>query len=90
MSQPYLEVTFRGGRPFAAYDYVAGRPGRKSARTRRIEPGLVVDFAKGGEPIGVQITAPGAIKFGDLNKVLKELGVPPLTRAEFEPLRVAS
>ena len=60
MTEPFLEVTFRRGRPFAAYYYLSGKAGRKSHRSRRIEPGLVIDFARNGEPIGIEITAPGA------------------------------
>ena len=44
MKNPYLEVTFRYGRPLAAYYYVSRRPGEKSYRTAKAEPGLVIDF----------------------------------------------
>ena len=48
MKQSYLEVTFRNGRPLAAYYYLPRRPGEKSVRTRRVEPGLLIDIAKTG------------------------------------------
>ncbi len=58
MNEPYLEVTFRQGRPIAAYYYLPRRPGGKGHRTSRVEPGMVVDFSKTGRPIGIEITAP--------------------------------
>src|SRR5439155_10942036 len=44
MKNSYLEVTFRHGRPLAAYLYVARQPADKSYRTAKAEPGLVIDF----------------------------------------------
>jgi hypothetical protein len=57
MNEAFLEVTFRQGRPFAAYLYLPRRPGEKSYRTRRIEPGLMVDFNRRGRPIGIAPSA---------------------------------
>jgi len=80
MKEAYLEVTFRRGRPLAAYYYLPRRPGQKSYRTRRVEPGLVIDFARDGKPIGIEITAPSKLSLAALNGVLRELGVPLATR----------
>jgi hypothetical protein len=44
MKNSYLEVTFRRGRPLAAYLYLPRQPNDKSYRTKRAEPGLVIDF----------------------------------------------
>ena len=60
MNTPYLEVTYRRGRAIAACYYLPRRPGRRSVRTRRVEAGLLVDYARGGRPIGVEITNSGA------------------------------
>ena len=57
MKTSYLEVTFRHGRPLAAYLYLPRLPTDKSHRTARAEPGLVVDFNRRGKPIGIEITA---------------------------------
>ena len=89
MKEAYLEVTFRRGRPIAGYYYLPRRPGEKSARTMRVEPGLVIDFGRSGKPIGIEITAPGQITAPLFNRVLKELGLPALKRTELTPLRVA-
>ncbi len=89
MRKRYLEVTFRRGRPIAAYFYLPRRPGERSSRAVRVEPGLIIDYSKGGEPIGIEITAPGKVSLATINRVLKELGLPSVTRADLAPLLAA-
>jgi uncharacterized protein YuzE len=89
MKSSYLEVTFRRGRPLAAYLYLPRKPTDKSYRTERAEPGLVIDYNRGGKPIGIEITAPGKLSAPALNRVLRRLGLPALTRADLAPLRAA-
>ena len=89
MRDCYLEVTFRHGRAFAAYLYLPRRPGEKSCRTTRIEPGLVIDYAPSGKAIGIEITAPAAVTLRVINRVLRGLGMPPMTRKDLAPLRAA-
>lgn len=89
MKDLYLEVTFRRGRPIAAYLYLPRRTGEKSSRTLKIEPGMVIDFGPGGNPIGIEITAPTKVTVVDLNGVLSKLGLSPLKESELAPLRVA-
>ena len=54
MREAYLEVTFRRGRPLAAYYYLPRRTGEKSYRTIRVEPGMVIDLGRSGRPIGIE------------------------------------
>jgi len=89
MKQPYLEVTFRNGRPLAAYYYLPRKPGQKRVRTRRVEPELVIDFAKSGQPIGIEITTPAKFSLAALNRVLRELGFAAATRVELAPVIAA-
>lgn len=89
MKEPYLEVTFRHGRPMAAYYYLPREASEKSARTRRVEPGLVIDFTTEGRAIGIEITAPAKVSLAALNAVLKELGHPPASQADLAPLLAA-
>lgn len=44
MKNSYLEVTFRHGRPLAAYLYLPREPSDQSHRTEKAAPGLVIDF----------------------------------------------
>lgn len=89
MNEPYLEVTFRHGRPIAGYYYLPRRLKDKSHRTRRVEPGLVIDFARDGKAIGIEILAPEKLTLAVLNTVLRELGFSPAKRADLTPLKAA-
>jgi uncharacterized protein YuzE len=89
MKTSYLEVTYRQGRAIAAYYYLPRRPGQRSVRTKRVEAGLLVDYARGGKPIGVEITAPGTLSVAAFNRVLRELGFPRVKREDMAPLIAA-
>jgi hypothetical protein len=89
MKEPYLEVTFRHGCPLAAYLYLPRRPGERSYRSSRVEPGLVIDFNRKGNPIGIEITAPGKISVASLNRVLRGLGLPAVNKSDLAPLLAA-
>ena len=89
MKAPYLEVTFRKGKPLAAYLYLPREVGAKSVRTESAASGLLVDFSKSGKPIGIEITAPGKITAEQVNAVLVRLGLPRLDPEELQPLEAA-
>jgi len=89
MTNRYLEITYRQGKPFAAYLYLARRPGDVSARTDRHENGLIVDFAEDGRPIGIELTAPTRVRLDSLNQLLASLGFDPLDDRELAPLAAA-
>jgi uncharacterized protein YuzE len=89
MQDSYLEVTFRHGKPMAAYYYLPRRPGQKSYRTERLDAGLLVDYGRGGRPIGIEITAPSELTLPALNRVLRRLGQEPVGRREIAPLLAA-
>jgi hypothetical protein len=89
MKEPYLEVTFRHGRPIAAYYYLPRTASQRSVRSRRVEPGLVVDFAADGQAIGVEITTPSKVSLVALNAVLTGLGHSPAKPADLAPVIAA-
>ncbi len=89
MKHRYLEVTFRHGRPIAAYYYLPRSTDQKSVRTRRVEPGMVIDFAADGQAIGIEITAPELLSLPELNAVLQQLGQAPATEADLAPVLAA-
>jgi len=89
MKEPYLEVTYRHGKPFAAYLYLPRRAGDRSARVREVGPGLLVDFRRDGKPIGIEMTAPEKVSLAKLNRVLRDLGLPAAKRADIAPLLAA-
>jgi len=85
-----LEVTFFSGRPFAAYYHLPREPGERSARSRRVEPGMVVDFNAVGVAIGIEITDPSSITVEEFNRVLRGLGQDPVDETTLAPLHAAS
>ena len=89
MKEAYLEVTYRHGRPLAAYLYLPRQGRAKSTRTRRVEPGLIIDISAKGDAIGIEITAPAVVTLAVLNRVLREFGCAPIRRADLAPLRAA-
>jgi len=88
MKHSYLEVTFRKGRPLAAYFYLPRRDGDRSVRTERVG-GLVVDFASDGRAIGIEITSPSRLVLGELNQLLSTLGQDPVVPEDLAPLAAA-
>jgi len=60
MKQRYLEITFRKGKPFAAYLYLPRAAGAKAARTLDGGHGVRIDLDERGGLLGLEITAPSA------------------------------
>jgi hypothetical protein len=89
MKESYLEVTYRHGRPLAAYLYLPRRPRDKSLRVEQAAPGLLVDFRRDGQAIGIEITAPGKVSLAAVNRVLRGLGLPAAKRIDLAPLLAA-
>lgn len=89
MKEPYLEVTYRHGRPLPAYLYLPRRARDRSARSEQVAPGLIVDFHRDGRAIGIEITAPAKVSLRVINRVLRNLGLPAARRADLAPLLAA-
>jgi|CXWL01.1.fsa_nt_gi hypothetical protein len=89
MHQNYLEVTFRGGIPLAAYYYLPRRAGDKCVRVEKHGVGLLVDLAADGRPIGVEIAIPKLVTVDSVNAVLKAYGLQPIDADELAPLHRA-
>ena len=89
MKGRYLEMTFRKGKPLAAYLYLPRPTGVKSARTEEMAPGILADFTAKGDPIGLEITAPTQVTAEQINVVLTKLGLAPIAPEELAPLKAA-
>ncbi len=89
MQDTYLEACYHHGRLLAAYLYLGPRADRKSVRTKKVGPSLLVDFAASGEPIGIEIIDPDLVTARDVNVVLRQLGLPEMPADELQPLRAA-
>ena len=84
-----LQITYRKGRPFAAYIHLDRRPGEKSARTESITNDLLVDYASDGRALGIEIITPAAISLDDLYAVFDRLGLGRPSEADLAPLQAA-
>ena len=89
MKHTYLEVTYRKGRPVAAYYYLPRRDDDKSARTEQVGGGLLVDYSSDGRPIGIEISSPSRLDLGELNAVLTKLGQERVRPEDLAPLVAA-
>jgi len=89
MKVSYLEITYQHGRPVAAYLYLPRASRDRSYRTIKAPGGLVIDFARSGKPIGIEITAPSKATAAGINRVLKGFGFYPVKQADLAPLRAA-
>ena len=86
MKGTYLEVTYRRGRPLAAYLYLERRPGDVAARTRKLDEGLLLDLSEDGRPIGVEIVSPRRANLEALNRALESLHLTPMSSEDLAPL----
>ncbi len=89
MKDRYLEVTYRNGKPFAAYLHLPREVDERSVRSEEVEHGMVIDFGPGEHPIGIELTAPEQVTIERLNQVLQRLNLPPMREGELAPLSAA-
>ena len=78
MRERYLEITYRKGKPLAAYLYPSAASGARSVRTESRDAGLVVDYGPGDQPVGLEITAPEQMTASQINAVLESLDLSPI------------
>ncbi len=74
MSKAYMEMTFRDGKPFAAYLYLDRRSDDVVDRTKRMGS-VLADLAKDGRVMGIEIPSPATTRAGDLLSTLASLHV---------------
>ena len=85
MSKPYLEVTYRQGKPFAAYLYLRRQPGDIAARTDHRDD-FLVDYASDGRPMGIEFTRISSVDLAAVNRVLQEAHETSLLPRDLAPL----
>ena len=83
----YLVVTYRHGKAMAAYLHFPDMQSERAARTRKMGPDLVVDFAADGRPIGLEIISPATVTLQDVNEVLRSLNKEAMPEEELAPLK---
>ena len=50
-----LQITYRKGKPFAAYIYLSHQHSQKSVRTEAVTEDLLIDYAQDGTPLGIEV-----------------------------------
>ena len=88
MARPYLEITYRQGKPFAAYLYLERRSGDKSSRVER-HGSWLIDFTADGRAIGVEFTHLDTVDIAELNRVLMAAHQPAVCGDDLVPLQAA-
>jgi hypothetical protein len=82
-------VTYRRGKPLAAYLYLPRPTSVKAARTVEIADGMMVDYAPNGEPIGIELVDPSRVDLASINAVLAQLGAALVADEDLAPLHAA-
>jgi hypothetical protein len=86
MAHRYLEVTYRQGKPLAAYLALPRQSGDTSVRVEPHGPGFFVDWTDYGRPIGIEVPSPSLVTLEGLNRVLSELKLKPAAPEEVAPV----
>ncbi len=84
-----LKVTYRRGKPIAAYVYLPRQAGDRVASTQRLDDAILVDRAGDGRAIGVEIVEPSQCGPDRLLDVLRSLGQTEIARDDLQPLAAA-
>ena len=84
-----LQITYRKGKPFAAYIYLSHRRGQKSVRTEAITEDLLIDYAQDGTPLGIEIVSPEIVSIDEIQSVFDRLGLSRPEPVELEPIKAA-
>jgi uncharacterized protein YuzE len=73
LKHPYLEITYRKGKPFAGYLYLSDTRPQEPCRTEEVRPGVLVDTAADGEVLGIEFLSPGSVTPEDLQAIARRL-----------------
>jgi uncharacterized protein YuzE len=84
-----LQVTYKGGKPLAAYLSLGSNGKRAVARTEEMAPDLLVDYAADGSAIGVEILSPATVTVQQVWQVFDQLGLERPPASELSPLSAA-
>ncbi len=75
----FLEVTYRKGKPFAAYHHLSRWSDAREDASVRVEKHgpYLVDWSAGGRPLGIEMPFPSPVTVEELDGVLAELHLDP-------------
>ncbi len=84
-----LKIEYLHGEATIAYLTLPHPVRLKSHYVCRLGTDLLVDFSRGGRPLGIEILDPPHASLAALNRVMKKLRLPPLRGKDVAPLRAA-
>jgi len=84
-----IQITYRKGKPLAAYIYLPHEPGNKSVRCEELQPGLIVDFDAEGKALGIEVITPTATSIDEVHQVFEKLGLEHPDPTDLQPLLAA-
>jgi hypothetical protein len=83
---PFLEVTYRKGKPFASYLYLREPSSEAPCRTEEVRPGVLVDVGSDGQALGIEFLAPGSVTREDVDAISRFLRGVRLPTDDLEPI----
>jgi uncharacterized protein YuzE len=86
MKDRYLEVTFRNEKSLAAYIYLSHKDSEYSEHTEKIRDGIIADFNYENQIIGIEITEPLNVSMKEINDILSNYRISPMTEKQWGPL----
>jgi len=86
MKNKYLEITYRKGKMIAAYLYLPRKVGEKCQKTEKFSEGILIDYGKAKNPIGIEILDPQKINFEKIKDVITKLKDFSIHETDFAPL----
>lgn len=84
-----LQMTYREGKPFAAYIGLGRKLEDRSVRSEEIGPDIVVGFGEDGRPLGIEVIDPISTSAEDIYGVLDALGLSRPSPDALSPLTAA-
>ena len=88
LKHPYLEITYRKGKPFAGYLYLSGARPQEPCRTEEIRPGVLVDTAQDGEVLGIEFLSPGSVTPDDVQAIARHLRGIQVPTEDLDPVMI--
>ena len=82
LKHPFLEVTYRRGKPFAGYLYLSDARPRVPCRTEEV----LIDLGEDDEPLGIEFLSPGAVTLDDVRAIETRLRGARLQREDLSPI----
>jgi hypothetical protein len=89
MSHVSIQMTYRDGKPFAAYIGLGRAIGERSVRSEEVRPELVVDFDEDGRPLGIEVIDPVSATAEEIYGVFDALGLRRPSPGALSPLTAA-